>query len=63
MITRSEHDTRELRTFARFLMETAAHKQLEQTLGKRLPLETATVKREWWDPRGELPRAPEGGDA
>lgn len=58
MITRSEHDTRELRTFGRFLLELGAHRELERTLRRRLPMETATVDRNWWDPRGEFPRAP-----
>jgi hypothetical protein len=60
MITRSENDTRELRTFARFLRERDAHQELERVTGRRLPLETATVDRGWWDPRGEFPRAPDG---
>ena len=59
-ITRSENDTRELRTFARFLRENAAHRQLERIVGKRLPLEMATIPRGWLDPRDELPRAPTG---
>jgi len=59
MIARSENDTRELRTFARFLRERAAHQELERLAGRRLPMETATVDREWWDPRGAFPRAPE----
>jgi hypothetical protein len=60
MITNSEHDTRELRLFKRFLLEDAAHKQLERTLGKRLPFETTTVPNEYWDPRGEFQRPPVG---
>lgn len=60
MIARSENDTRELRMFSRFLIEDAAHKQLERTLGKRLPFETTTVPNDWWDPRGEFQRPPEG---
>lgn len=63
MITRTENDTRELRTFKRFLMEHAAHKQLERALGNRLPFETATVPNEYWDPRGEFQRPPEATDA
>lgn len=59
LITASENDTRELRTFSRFLQERAAHKELERVTGRELPMETATVDREWWDPRGEFPRAPE----
>ncbi|HDZ51435.1 hypothetical protein LCGC14_0112970 [marine sediment metagenome] len=61
MIAESENDTRELRTFARFIQERAAHKELERVTGKELPMETATVKREWWDPLNEFPRAPEPG--
>jgi len=57
MITRSENDTRQLRLFKRFLIEDAAHKQLEKTLGKRLPFETTTVPNEFWDPRGEFRQA------
>lgn len=64
MIGPTENDTRELRTFRRFLIEQAAHRQLERALGRKLPLDTATVPREWWDPRGEfrLPPAPTTGD-
>lgn len=58
MITRSEQDTRELRTFTRYLIELAAHKQLEKTVGRKLPMDTATVPRKWWDPRDELPKPP-----
>jgi hypothetical protein len=61
LITASENDTRELRTFSRFLQERAAHRELERVTGRELPMETATVDRKWWDPRGEFPRAPEAG--
>jgi len=63
MITRSESDTRELRKFGRFLIEHGAHKELERTLGKRLPFETTTVENEFWDPRGEFARPPSTDDA
>lgn len=59
MIGPTEKDTRELRTFKRYLSEVSTHKQLERTVGKRLPMETATVPRDWWDPRGEFRRAPD----
>jgi len=59
MIGPSETDTRELRTFRRFLVERAAHRELEKALGRRLPLETTTVPNEWWDPRGEFARPPD----
>jgi hypothetical protein len=59
VIAQSENDSRELRTFSRYLQERAAHKELERVAGRELPMETATVDREWWDPRGEFPRAPE----
>ena len=61
MITRSENDTRELRKFRRFLIENAAHKQLERALGKRLPFQTTTVENEYWDPRGEFARPVDPG--
>lgn len=60
MIARSENDTRELRNFKLFLIEHGAHRELERTLGRKLPFETTTLPNEYWDPRGEIPRGKDG---
>jgi hypothetical protein len=41
------------------LLDYGAHKALEKVVGKKLPLETPNVPREWWNPQNDLPRAPE----
>lgn len=50
-IAATEHDTRELRMFSRFVTELAAHKALEQTIGRRLPLRLATLPESYWNPQ------------
>ena len=59
MTRRSEQDVKELKTFERFLTEYAANKELEKTVGRKLPLATITVPNEWWDPKGQFQKSPE----
>ena len=55
----SVNDAKELALFEKFLLDYGAHKALEKVVGKRLPLETPNVPREWWNPQNDLTRAPE----
>jgi len=48
-MARSQNDQEELETFKRFVAERAAHRSLEQVVGKRLPFSTVTVPQGWWD--------------
>lgn len=49
-IARTENDTRELRMFSQFLLEMGAHNELERTLGRKLPLNLATLPESYWNP-------------
>lgn len=49
-IARTENDTRELRMFSQFLLEMGAHTELERTIGRKLPLNLATLPESYWNP-------------